>query len=343
MVAHGAADRDHLTFAVVPLAEGVARGLTSLYRIDPSNGSIEVGGIVYARSLQRTPASTEATYLLARHLIDGLGYRRFEWKLDSCNEPSAAAARRLGFTYEGRHRQAIVYKGRNRDTDWFSIVDAEWPAIRARIEAWLDPANFDDDGRQRTALSAGRRGLTMDPRVSFITLAVADLDATRRFYVDGLGWTPDLEEPGEVLMFRVADKVVLSLWAESGFEAEVGPVRRGSGIVPDHPGPQPGDPGGGRRRPGRRPGGRRDRGLRRRRAGVGRLHRLLRRPRRLPLGDRVQPRPDRAGRAPGLSATMWDRRPGSRDACHTRVTGRRAAAYAPSMLQQILVRTGRAD
>ncbi len=157
LVAHGAADRDHLTFAVVPLAEGVARGLTSLYRIDPSNGSIEVGGIVYARSLQRTPATTEATYLLARHLIDGLGYRRLEWKLDSCNEPSAAAARRLGFTYEGRHRQAIVYKGRNRDTDWFSIVDAEWPAIRARIEAWLDPANFDDDGRQRTTLSAGRK------------------------------------------------------------------------------------------------------------------------------------------------------------------------------------------
>jgi len=157
MVAHGAVGSDHLTFAVVPLADGVARGLTSLYRIDPPNGSIEVGGIVYARSLQRTPASTEATYLLARHLIDELGYRRFEWKLDSCNEPSAAAARRLGFTYEGRHRQAIVYKGRNRDTDWFSIVDAEWPAIRERIEAWLDPANFDDDGRQRTSLSTVRQ------------------------------------------------------------------------------------------------------------------------------------------------------------------------------------------
>ena len=157
MVAHGASERDHLTFAVVPLAEGVARGLTSLYRIDPANGSIEVGGIVYARSMQRTPASTEATYLLARHLIDELGYRRLEWKLDSCNESSAAAARRLGFTYEGRHRQALVYKGRNRDTDWFSIIDVEWPAIRERIEAWLDPANFDDDGQQRTSLSADSR------------------------------------------------------------------------------------------------------------------------------------------------------------------------------------------
>ncbi|HYH33852.1 MAG TPA: GNAT family protein [Nocardioides sp.] len=153
LVAHGAAARDHLTFAVVPRSEGEARGLTSLYRIDPDNGSIEVGGIIYARSLQRTPASTEATYLLARHLFDELGYRRLEWKLDSCNEPSAAAARRLGFSYEGRHRNALVYKGRNRDTDWFSIIDAEWPAIRERIETWLDAANFDPTGRQRTSLS----------------------------------------------------------------------------------------------------------------------------------------------------------------------------------------------
>ena len=153
LLAHGAAERGHLTFAVVPLAEGVARGLTSLYRIDPGNGSIEVGGIVYARSLQRTAASTEATYLLARHLFDELGYRRLEWKLDSCNEPSAAAARRLGFTYEGRHRQAMVYKGRSRDTDWFSLIDTEWPATKARIEAWLDPENFDETGRQRRALA----------------------------------------------------------------------------------------------------------------------------------------------------------------------------------------------
>ncbi|QZY28225.1 GNAT family N-acetyltransferase [Nocardioides coralli] len=154
LIAAGTSGPDQLTFAVVPLSEGVARGITSLYRIDPGNGSIEVGGIVYARSLQRTPASTEATYLVARHVFDDLGYRRLEWKLDSCNEPSAAAARRLGFTYEGRHRQAIVYKGRNRDTDWFSIIDTEWPAVRARIESWLDPANFDSAGRQRRRLSS---------------------------------------------------------------------------------------------------------------------------------------------------------------------------------------------
>jgi RimJ/RimL family protein N-acetyltransferase len=153
LIADAAADPDHRTFAVVPLREGVARGITSLYRIDPGNGSVEVGGILYARSLQRTAASTEATYLLARHLFDDLGYRRLEWKLDSCNEPSAAAARRLGFSYEGRHRQAIVYQGRNRDTDWFSLLDTEWPGARVRIEAWLDPANFHADGRQRRALA----------------------------------------------------------------------------------------------------------------------------------------------------------------------------------------------
>lgn len=154
LIAAATAAEEHLTFAVVPVGEGVARGITSLYRIDPANGSIEVGGIVYARSLQRTPGSTEATYLLARHVFDDLGYRRLEWKLDSCNEPSAAAARRLGFTYEGRHRQAIVYKGRNRDTDWFSMLDREWPAVRERIETWFEPDNFDAEGRQRRSLSS---------------------------------------------------------------------------------------------------------------------------------------------------------------------------------------------
>jgi RimJ/RimL family protein N-acetyltransferase len=153
LVAHGSAERDHLTFAVVPLAEDAARGVTSLLRIDPAHGSVEVGAIVYARSLQRTPAATEATYLLARHVFDDLGYRRLEWKHDSCNEPSARAAERLGFTYEGRHRQAIVYRGRNRDTDWWSLLDHEWPTVRARLEAWLDPANFDDGGRQRRPLA----------------------------------------------------------------------------------------------------------------------------------------------------------------------------------------------
>jgi len=111
-----------------------------------------VGSIIYARRLQRTPITTEATHLLARHVFDDLGYRRFEWKCDSHNEPSRRAAVRLGFTYEGRFRHAMVYRDRNRDTDWFSITDAEWPAIRAAHERWLDPANFDPDGHQLTPL-----------------------------------------------------------------------------------------------------------------------------------------------------------------------------------------------
>ena len=146
---------DRLTFAVVPLDAGEARGVSSLVRIDPVNGTIEIGAVLYARSMQRSPAGTEATYLLARHVFEDLGYRRLEWKLDSGNEPSARAAERLGFSYEGRHRQAVAYKGRNRDTDWFSMLDSEWPAVRARLEAWLDPANFDDEGRQRRPLARG--------------------------------------------------------------------------------------------------------------------------------------------------------------------------------------------
>ena len=100
-------------------------------------------------------------YLLAHHVFDALGYRRYEWKCDSLNEPSRLAAARLGFTYEGRFRHAMVYQGRNRDTDWFSITDEEWPRVRAAHEAWLDPANFDESGAQRRRLgdlTASARG-----------------------------------------------------------------------------------------------------------------------------------------------------------------------------------------
>jgi RimJ/RimL family protein N-acetyltransferase len=151
-VAAMAADADTLTFAVVPAGEERAAGMTTLMRIDPAQGSIEVGSIIYARRLQRTPVTTEATHLLARHVFDDLGYRRFEWKCDSHNEPSRRAAVRLGFTYEGRFRHAMVYQDRNRDTDWFSITDAEWPAVRAAHERWLDPENFDPQGQQLTPL-----------------------------------------------------------------------------------------------------------------------------------------------------------------------------------------------
>ena len=127
--------------------------MQTLFRIDPAQGSAEVGAVLYARSLQRTRAATESVHLLATYLFEELGYRRFEWKLDSCNAPSARAARRLGFSYEGRFRNALVYKGRNRDTDWFAMTDGDWPAVREAHRRWLDPANFDDEGRQLVALS----------------------------------------------------------------------------------------------------------------------------------------------------------------------------------------------
>ena len=104
-------------------------------------------------ALQRTTASTESMYLMMRHVFDDLGYRRYEWKCDSLNEPSRRAATRYGFRYEGRFRNALVYKGRNRDTDWYSVTDEEWQHLRPAYEAWLDPANFDDQGRQRAPLA----------------------------------------------------------------------------------------------------------------------------------------------------------------------------------------------
>ena len=133
-------------------SHGTPRGTASLMRPDVAMGTIEIGSILYGVHLARTRAATEAIHLLIRQVIDKWGYRRCEWKCDSLNEPSRRAAARLGFTYEGTFRHAVVYKGRNRDTAWFSITDDEWPAIRARHEAWLDPANFDADGVQRAAL-----------------------------------------------------------------------------------------------------------------------------------------------------------------------------------------------
>lgn len=141
------------TYTVVPTG-GVPSGMVSLMRIEPDHGQVEVAGVLYARHLQRTPASTETTHLLMKYAFEGLGYRRFEWKCDSLNEPSRRAAVRLGFTYEGRFRQHMVTKGRNRDTDWYSVTDSEWPALRDAHRRWLDPANFDEQGRQRVSLSS---------------------------------------------------------------------------------------------------------------------------------------------------------------------------------------------
>jgi RimJ/RimL family protein N-acetyltransferase len=135
------------------LVDDVVVGMASLMRIDTVNGVIEIGWVAFGTALQRTVGSTEAQRLLIGHAFDDLGFRRLEWKCDALNEPSMRAAARLGYTYEGTFRQAVVTKGRNRDTAWWSITDAEWPAIRELLDQWLDPSNFDDSGQQRARLS----------------------------------------------------------------------------------------------------------------------------------------------------------------------------------------------
>lgn len=147
-----ALSEDPLFFALRDLADGKAAGIAAYLRIDPVMGSIEVGHLNFSPRLQKTRAATEAQFLLADNAFTTLGYRRYEWKCDSLNAPSRAAALRLGFTYEGLFRQAVVYKGRSRDTAWFSITDREWPAIRQAYLDWLAPENFDEEGRQRRKL-----------------------------------------------------------------------------------------------------------------------------------------------------------------------------------------------
>ena len=151
---------DPLFHAVVDRPSQQAVGIASYLRIEENVGVIEVGHINYSPRLQQTPAATEAMYLMMRRVFDELGYRRYEWKCDALNAPSRRAAQRLGFRFEGIFRQATVYKGRNRDTAWFSIVDHEWPALRAGFERWLNPENFDAEGRQRERLAdlMGRPG-----------------------------------------------------------------------------------------------------------------------------------------------------------------------------------------
>lgn len=146
--------QDPLHFAVIDRASERAVGTLSLMRIEPGHGVIEVGHIALSRQLKRTRLATEAQFLLMRHVFEELGYRRYEWKCDSLNAPSRQAALRLGFQFEGIFRQAIVYRGRNRDTAWFSIIDAEWPRLREAFTRWLDDANFDAQGQQREALQA---------------------------------------------------------------------------------------------------------------------------------------------------------------------------------------------
>jgi RimJ/RimL family protein N-acetyltransferase len=142
---------DPYFYAVVDRSGG-ALGVAALMEIRPANRVIEVGHIVYAPALQRTPLATEAQYLLARYAIETLGYRRYEWKCNALNAPSRRAAERFGFTFEGVLRQHMIVKGRSRDTAYFSMLDTEWPARKAAFERWLAPENFDADGKQKISL-----------------------------------------------------------------------------------------------------------------------------------------------------------------------------------------------
>ena len=146
------ARKDRFFYAILDRETGKALGTFSLMRIDQANRTIEVGAVTFSPALKQTRMGTEAHYLLARYVFEELNYRRYEWKCDALNLPSRKAAERLGFVYEGTFRQSVIYKGRTRDTDWLSMIDKEWPQVRARLEAWLHPENFDKNGQQIKSL-----------------------------------------------------------------------------------------------------------------------------------------------------------------------------------------------
>ena len=152
-LAGAAASADPLFFAVIDRATGRAEGWQTFLRITPVHRCIEIGNIYWGPRIAGTRVATEAMYLFAAYALESLGYRRYEWKCDALNAPSRRAALRFGFTYEGHFRRAVIIRGRNRDTAWFSIIDEEWPALKAAYERWLAPENFDPQGRQRTRLS----------------------------------------------------------------------------------------------------------------------------------------------------------------------------------------------
>jgi RimJ/RimL family protein N-acetyltransferase len=137
-----------LFFTIIDQASHIPQGLASYHDIDPVHGTIEVGSVIFSKQLQGTRVATEAMYLMMKHVFDDRHYRRYEWCCNALNEKSRRAAVRLGFTFEGIFRQARVFKERNRDTAWYSIINSEWPALKSRFEQWLDPSNFDLNGRQ---------------------------------------------------------------------------------------------------------------------------------------------------------------------------------------------------
>ncbi|MBL0372239.1 GNAT family N-acetyltransferase [Rhizobium sp. KVB221] len=141
---------------------GKILGMANYMRTDTANGVTEVGGVAHGPAMARSPISTEVHYLMAKHVFEDLGYRRYEWKCHNGNAKSKVTAERLGFTFEGVFRKHSVSRGGNRDTAWFSIIDDEWPLLNAAFEAWLDPANFDADGMQKKTLVAIRSGIAKE-------------------------------------------------------------------------------------------------------------------------------------------------------------------------------------
>jgi RimJ/RimL family protein N-acetyltransferase len=154
---------DPFFYAILPKPSNRAEGVASYLNIVPGHGSIEIGHINLSPSLQRTRAATEALFLMMRHAMDELGNRRLEWKCNGLNARSRRAAERLGFTFEGVFRQHFIAKGRNRDSAWFSIIDKEWPPLRAAFLTWLNDDNFDDAGKQKTSLSKLTRAALHSP------------------------------------------------------------------------------------------------------------------------------------------------------------------------------------
>jgi len=146
-------------FAVVSKHSGKATGTISLMRVEPLHGVIEVGYVVFSPLLKQQTVATEAQFLLMAYVFDNLKYRRYEWKCDSLNTPSRKAAERLGFTFEGIFRQAVVYKGRSRDTAWYSITDKEWPMLKQAFQSWLSKSNFDVNQSQIHRLTSIRQSL----------------------------------------------------------------------------------------------------------------------------------------------------------------------------------------
>jgi RimJ/RimL family protein N-acetyltransferase len=153
-IAQSIKSEDPLFFTILDRASGRPVGYATYMRITPEHRVIEVGNILFTPAMQRTPGGTEAMYLMARHVFEDLGYRRYEWKCNALNAPSRRAAERLGFSFEGIFRQHMIIKGRNRDTAWYAMLDTDWPARKTAFERWLSPDNFDAQGRQKHSLGA---------------------------------------------------------------------------------------------------------------------------------------------------------------------------------------------